>query len=99
MLFRSEYSELNEAFKKALNYCDACDRTADQCICEVHTGDDHVDRDKKLKGIGAKPLSLKDKLKSIPQGFKAMVKGEPEDDVSLYRKSNLEEMKRLAGLK
>ena len=63
--------------------------------------DDVVDRDKKLKAIGAKPLSIKDKLKTIPQGIKAMVKGEPEDDISLYNKSksSLEEMMKLAGLK
>lgn len=64
-------------------------------------GDDVVNKDEKLKRMGAKPLGMLDKLKTIPQGIKAMAKGEPEDDLVLYNKSksNLEEMKRLAGLK
>jgi hypothetical protein len=55
-----------------------------------------------MKRMGAKPLSFKDKLKTIPQGIKAMAKGEPEDDVSLYNKQfseDIEQMRRIAGLK
>jgi hypothetical protein len=69
---------------------------------EEAVGDDHVNQDVKMKRMGAKPLSFKDKLKTIPQGIKAMVKGEPEDDVSLYNKQfneEIEQMRRIAGLK
>ena len=55
----------------------------------------------KMKRMGAKPLSFKDKLKTIPQGIKAMAKGEPEDDVSLYNKQfneDIAQMRRIAGL-
>ncbi len=67
-------------------------------------GDDHVNRDEKLKRAGAKPLGMMDKLKNIPRGMKAMAKGDSEDDLVLYNKSkqtteDLAEMRRLAGLK
>ena len=65
-------------------------------------GDDVVNKDEKLKRMGAKPLGMLDKLKTIPQGIKAMAKGEPEDDVSLYNKQFNEEiaqMRKIAGLK
>lgn len=64
-------------------------------------GDDYVNKSEKLKRMGAKPLSTLDKLKNIPRGFKAMAKGDTEDDLAMYNKSkaSLEEMKRLAGLK
>ena len=74
-------------------------------------GDDYVNKDVKMKRMGAKPLSLADKLKTIPQGAKAWKKGESEDDLQLYNKSKatneskesktnvLTEMKKLAGLK
>jgi hypothetical protein len=64
-------------------------------------GDDYVNKDEKLKRMGAKPLSFKDKLKTIPQGMKAIAKGEPEDDVSLYNKQfneDIAQMRRIAGL-
>ena len=66
-------------------------------------GQDYVDRDEKLKRAGAKELGMMDKLKNIPRGMKAMAKGEPEDDVSLYNKSkatkeDILDIKRLAGL-
>jgi len=64
--------------------------------------EDHVNRDEKLKRIGAKPPGMLDKLKTIPQGIKAMAKGEPEDDVTLYNKQfdeDIEQMRRIAGLK
>lgn len=37
-----ENSSLEEAFNKALDYCDACDRTADQCVCEETITEDQV---------------------------------------------------------
>ena len=99
-----EYPELEESFEKLMGeeeYCDACDRTMEQCVCEGH--DDYVNKDEKLKRMGAKPLSFMDKLKTIPQGAKALVTGEPEDDLTLYNKSKatdtVSEMRRLAGLK
>ena len=52
--------------------------------------------------MGAKPLGMLDKLKTIPQGMRAMAKDEPEDDVSLYNKQfkeDIEQMRRIAGLK
>ena len=64
--------------------------------------EDHVNKDEKMKRMGAKPLSFKDKLKTIPQGIKAMAKGEPEDDVTLYNKQfseDIAQMRRIAGLK
>ena len=64
-------------------------------------GDDVVNKDEKLKRMGAKPLGMLDKLKTIPQGIKAMAKGEPEDDVSLYNKQfneDIAQMRRIAGL-
>ena len=63
--------------------------------------EDHVNKDEKMKRMGAKPLSFKDKLKTIPQGMKAIAKGEPEDDVSLYNKQfneDIAQMRRIAGL-
>jgi hypothetical protein len=55
----------------------------------------------KMKRMGAKPLSFKDKLKTIPHGIKAIAKDEPEDDVSLYNKQfneELAQMRKIAGL-
>ena len=66
-----------------------------------NVGDDVVDKDVKMKRMGAKPLGMLDKLKTIPQGMRAMAKGEPEDDVSLYNKQfkeDIEQMRRIAGL-
>jgi hypothetical protein len=104
-----EYSELPEQLEKHLSeeYCDACDSA--KCCCdngneemdESVAGDDHVNKDEKLKRMGAKPLSFKDKLKTIPQGIKAMAKGEPEDDVTLYNKQfdeDIAQMRKIAGL-
>lgn len=64
-------------------------------------GDDVVNKDEKLKRMGAKPLGMLDKLKTIPQGIKAMAKGEPEDDVTLYNKQfdeDIAQMRKIAGL-
>ena len=81
--FQAKYGKTKEEMKAAL---------------AEGQGDDVVDRNIKLKRMGAKPLSLKDKLKNIPRGFKAAVKGDTEDDLALYNKS-FNEMKQLAGLK
>ncbi len=144
-------------------YCDACDRTADQCVCDQgetipeqkenemnnelsemrrlaglnegkmkdialdieelsnkafkakygktkeemqaalaeNQGQDYVNKDVKMKRMGAKELGVMDKLKNIPQGFKAMVKGDSEDDLVLYNKQfkeEIEQMRKIAGL-
>lgn len=50
-------------------------------------GTDYVNRDEKLKRMGAKELGIMDKLKTIPQGMKAFAKGDTEDDLALYNKS------------
>ena len=50
-------------------------------------GDDYVNKSEKLKRMGAKPLGMLDKLKSIPQGVRAMAKGDTEDDLAMYNKS------------
>jgi hypothetical protein len=63
---------------------------------------DYVNKDEKLKRMGAKELGVMDKLKNIPRGLKAAIKGDSEDELKLYNKSfakeDLEEMRRLAGL-
>jgi len=64
-------------------------------------GDDYVNKDVKMKRMGAKPLSTLDKLKMMPRQAKAMARGDSEDDLLNYNqsKSTLEEMIKLAGLK
>jgi hypothetical protein len=69
-------------------------------------GQDHVNRDEKLKRMGAKDLSTLDKLKLMPRQAKAMTRGDSEDDLVNYNKSkssvkesDLLAIKRLAGLK
>ena len=65
-------------------------------------GQDHVNQDEKLKRIGAKELSVKDKLKMMPSQAKAAVKGDSEDDLVHYNKQfkeDLDQMRRIAGLK
>lgn len=54
---------------------------------ESVAGDDHVDKDVKMKRMGAKPLGMMDKLKGIKHGFDAARKGESEDELKLYNKS------------
>ena len=83
--FQAKYSKSKEEMKAAL----------------AEGYEDHVNKDEKLKRIGAKPLSFKDKLKTIPHGIKAIAKDEPEDDVSLYNKQfneELAQMRKIAGL-
>lgn len=90
-----------------LEHSDELDQDMDEAV-----GDDVVNKDVKMKRMGAKELSLKDKLKTIPQGIKSWKRGEPEDDVSLYNKTFnkvseskqskdniLTEIKKLSGLK
>lgn len=50
-------------------------------------GDDYVNKSEKLKRMGAKPLGVVDKLKSIPQGMRSMAKGDSEDELAMYNKS------------
>lgn len=69
---------------------------------ESVAGDDHVNKDEKLKRMGAKELGIMDKLKNIPRGMKAMAKGDSEDDLVLYNKQfkeEIEQMRKIAGLK
>ena len=94
-------------------YCDACDSV--ECKCDEldeAVGNDYVNKDEKLKRMGAKPLSILDKAKIMPSQAKSAIKGDSEDDLLHYNKiqSNLEEdevsndedslseMRRLAGL-
>jgi len=86
--FKAKYGKTKEEMKSAL--------------AETQ-GQDYVNRDEKLKRMGAKPLGMMDKLKNIPQGFKAGWKGDSEDELSLYNKSkatneDITDIKRLAGL-
>jgi hypothetical protein len=65
-------------------------------------GDDYVNKDVKMKRMGAKPLSTLDKLKMMPRQMKAMTKGDSEDDLVNYNKQFNEEiaqMRKIAGLK
>ena len=109
-----EYPEMNEGRVKELEM-DLKDLTDAEFVAKYkktkaemqaglseNQGQDYVNKDVKMKRMGAKPLSFKDKLKTIPQGIKAMAKSEPEDDVSLYNKQfneEIEQMLRIAGLK
>jgi hypothetical protein len=83
--FQAKYNKSKEEMKAAL----------------AEGYEDHVNKDEKMKRMGAKPLSFKDKLKTIPHGIKAIAKDEPEDDVSLYNKQfneELAQMRKRAGL-
>jgi hypothetical protein len=109
-----EYPEMNEGRVKELEM-DLKDLTDAEFVAKYNKtkeemkaglsenqGQDYVNKDVKMKRMGAKPLGMLDKLKTIPQGMKAMAKGEPEDDVSLYNKQfneEIEQMRRIAGLK
>ena len=86
--FVAKYNKTKEEIKAALG--------------ESVAGDDHVNRDEKLKRMGAKPLGMLDKLKGIKHGFDAARKGESEDELKLYNKQfkeDIEQMRRIAGLK
>lgn len=58
----------------------------DQEYNDESIGSDHVNRDEKLKRMGAKPLSTLDKLKIMPHQAKAMTQGDSEDDLVNYNK-------------
>jgi hypothetical protein len=65
-------------------------------------GDDYVNRDEKMKRMGAKPLSTLDKLKMMPSQMRSMARGDSEDDLVNYNKQFNEEiaqMRKIAGLK
>jgi len=70
---------------------------------ESIAGDDHVNKDVKMKRMGAKELSISDKFKIMPSQMQAMKKGDSENDLLHYNKlqakNPMAEMKRLAGLK
>jgi hypothetical protein len=77
-------------------------KTKEEVKATLGEGDDHVNRDEKLKRMGAKPLGMLDKLKGIKHGFDAARKGESEDELKLYNKQfkeDIEQMRRIAGLK
>jgi hypothetical protein len=74
--FKAKYKQTKEEMRSKLTE----DVAEDQ-------GTDYVNRDEKLKRMGAKPLGMMDKLKTIPQGMKAFAKGDTEDDLALYNKS------------
>ena len=64
-------------------------------------GDDYVNKDEKMKRMGAKELSTLDKVKIMPSQMKAMAKGDDEGDLTAYNKQFNEEiaqMRRIAGL-
>lgn len=65
-------------------------------------GDDYVNKDEKMKRMGAKPLSTLDKVKIMPSQMKAMAKGDDEGDLTAYNKQFNEEiaqMRKIAGIK
>ena len=64
-------------------------------------GDDYVNKDEKMKRMGAKPLSTLDKVKIMPSQMKAMAKGDDEGDLTAYNKQFNEEiaqMRKIAGI-
>ena len=84
--FKAKYGKTKEEMKAAL--------------AETQ-GADYVNKSEKLKRAGAKELGVMDKLKNIPQGLKAAIKGDSEDELALYNKQfneELEQMRRIAGL-
>ena len=64
-------------------------------------GDDYVNKDEKMKRMGAKELSTLDKVKIMPSQMKAMAKGDDESDLTAYNKQFNEEiaqMRKIAGI-
>ena len=64
-------------------------------------GDDYVNKDEKMKCMGAKELSTLDKVKIMPSQMKAMAKGDDESDLTAYNKQFNEEiaqMRKIAGI-
>jgi hypothetical protein len=70
---------------------------------ESVAGDDHVNKDVKMKRMGAKELGIADKFKIMPSQMQAMKKGDSENDLLHYNKlqakNTVAEMLKLAGLK
>jgi hypothetical protein len=102
--FYGKYGKTKEEIKAALG--------EDQHNMEENIGDDYVNKDEKLKRMGAKPLSVLDKFKIMPGQAKAMTKGDSEDDLLHYNKLKskstneetefneaIEKMRKIAGLK
>ena len=88
-LFRSE--DFPSDFVSAYGYLqDGGDKEPepdfDQEYNDESIGSDHVDKDVKMKRMGAKPLSTLDKLKMMPRQAKAMTRGDSEDDLVNYNK-------------
>ena len=78
---------------------------------ESVAGDDHVNKDVKMKRMGAKELSISDKFKIMPSQYQAMKKGDSENDLLHYNKLQakntvaetefneaIEQMRKIAGL-
>ena len=64
-------------------------------------GDDYVNKDEKMKRMGARDLSTLDKVKIMPSQMKAMAKGDDESDLTAYNKQFNEEiaqMRKIAGI-
>jgi len=85
---------------------------AERVANETVAGDDHVDRDVKMKRMGAKELGIADKFKIMPSQMQAMKKGDSENDLLHYNKLQakntvaetefneaIEQMRKIAGLK
>ena len=53
---------------------------------ESVAGDDHVNKDVKMKRMGAKELGIADKFKIMPSQMQAMKKGDSENDLLHYNK-------------
>jgi hypothetical protein len=78
---------------------------------ESVAGDDHVNKDVKMKRMGAKELGIADKFKIMPSQMQAMKKGDSENDLLHYNKLQaknpmaeaefneaIEQMLKIAGL-
>jgi hypothetical protein len=64
-------------------------------------GDDYVNKNVKMKRMGAKELSTLDKVKIMPNQMKAMAKGDSEDDLIAYNKQfdeDIAQMRKIAGI-
>ena len=85
---------------------------AEHVAKESIAGDDHVNKDVKMKRMGAKELGIADKFKIMPSQMQAMKKGDSENDLLHYNKLQaknpmgeaefneaIEQMRIIAGLK
>jgi hypothetical protein len=59
---------------------------AEHVAKESIAGDDHVNKDVKMKRMGAKELGIADKFKIMPSQMQAMKKGDSENDLLHYNK-------------